>query len=153
MKKDDMLFVYGTLRPGERADLAKSRMEFDVDHLGLDAINGKLFHLGAYPGLKLIGKAGEDYNPRFPSVVGNVFILKNNSVSTILDGYESYRPDDPEHGLYNRFQVFTKIGRVVWVYTYNHPVTEDQLIETGDWRNPRLATTRKAPTYGMRRNG
>ena len=145
MKKGELLFVYGTLRKGERADLAKGSKQFNVDWLGIDEINGLLYHLGAYPGLKLLGPEEQDFSNSFPSVIGEVFIIKDASVGALLDAYEGYHADNPKSGLYDRTQVFTRQGRLVWVYLYNPPVTEDQKIETGDWKNPRLCVTRTIP--------
>lgn len=141
MNKGDMVFVYGTLLPGERADLAKGRMHFDVDLLGQDEINGKLYSLGPFPGLKIVGNG--DFDPGLPIVKGMVFFLQNNSVGAILDAYEGYHSDNPTSGLYNRAQVLSKQGRVVWTYTYNGHLLEEQLIETGDWKNPRLASNHR----------
>ena len=144
MKKDDSLFVYGTLMKGERADITEKRI-FAVSSLGKDVINGDLYHIGSYPGLKLIpGLTGFDDSK--PTVKGEVYVINDSSVTALLDAYEGYDADNPEGGLYNRQQVYTCSGRLVWVYTFNLPTRTDQLIETGDWRNPRLSVSRKIPT-------
>lgn len=149
MKKGDLLFVYGTLRKGERADLSKSQGHFNTCYVGNDSINGLLYHLGAYPGLKLLSEESEeDFNPAFPSVLGEVFIIQDSSAAAILDAYEGYDANDPKCGLYDRTKILTKAGRLVWVYVYNHYISEDQLIETGDWKNPRLVVTKRVPNLG-----
>jgi len=140
IKKNDELFVYGTLRKGERADLSKYANKFSVEYLGRDEINGLLYHLGAYPGFKRIPDS--DYSSFFPResvVLGEVFLCKDASAGALLDAYEGY-----PH-LYERAQVISKEGRLVWVYCYNGMVSPDQLIETGDWKNPRLAVTKRMP--------
>jgi len=147
VKKGDELFVYGTLRQGERADLSRSASKFSVEFLGKDAINGKLYHLGAYPGLKLIsGLDPLDFDTSKPLVVGEVFYVKDESVCSLLDAYEGYNSENPSQGLYNRAQVASRNGRILWAYTYNPRVTDDQLIETGDWHNPRIVGSHKMPT-------
>lgn len=149
MNKDEFVFVYGTLLSGERASLREGRLRYDADYIGPDEINGKLYYLGTYPGLKLINC--NDFQSNQPRVVGEVYLLKNSAIGAVLDAYEGYHLEAPEKGLYNRCQVLTRRGRCVWTYTYNHPVTEDQLIETGDWKNPRLSLTRKLPNYSFKR--
>lgn len=145
MKKGDSIFVYGTLRRGERADLSKQARNFGVDYVGLDKINGQLYHLGGFPGVKTIDE-GEPFiwDKALPCVVGEVFRIRDLSIAAMLDAYESYRADDPTGGLYNRCQVGTEKDRKVWVYTYNHPVIDDQRIESGDWcKNRDTPSTRR----------
>lgn len=146
MKKGDCVFVYGTLRKGERADLSKHQGKFCVSYLGLDEINGKLYHLAAFPGLKLLPSSQEEFNPKLPVVTGEVFLVLDPSIGAMLDAYEGVNHDDPEKGLYRREVVVTRRDRLVWTYVYNDPfVTEDQFIETGDWKNPRLQLTMRTP--------
>jgi gamma-glutamylcyclotransferase (GGCT)/AIG2-like uncharacterized protein YtfP len=134
MKKGDFIIVYGTLRRGQRADLQKQSHNFGVSYVGNDRINGKLYHLGAYPGVKLFRHS---FDPNLPMVSGEVFYIKETALVAIMDAYEGYDADNPSAGLYDRQEVETENGRKVWVYTYNYPVTPDQLIESGDWvRNP-----------------
>lgn len=145
MKKGEFLGVYGTLRKGERADLTSKSSWLDNQYLGADEINGLLYHLGAFPGLKLEAPAGIDFNPKAARVLIDVFYINDPSTAAVLDAYEGYHADNPESGLYDRAQVKTKRGRLVWVYLYNPSVLSDQLIETGDWKNPRLQVTRRIP--------
>lgn len=131
MKQGDFIFVYGTLRKGERADLAKQACHFNVRPCGKDRINGKLYHLGAYPGVKQI--PGTDFDPEKPCVVGDLFLVNDPSVGAFLDAYEGYFPDEPDQGLYNRRIFHTEKGKLAWVYTYNAAVTSDQQLHSGDW--------------------
>jgi gamma-glutamylcyclotransferase (GGCT)/AIG2-like uncharacterized protein YtfP len=116
VKKGDLLFTYGTLRPGEHADLSNN---FATDHVGQDSIIGTLYHLGGYPGLKL---EGDD------PVYGDVFKLRNDNIVAILDMYEGYP------SLYSRSVVRAKSGRSVWVYTYNPSVEGRREVPGGDWK-------------------
>jgi gamma-glutamylcyclotransferase (GGCT)/AIG2-like uncharacterized protein YtfP len=125
MKKGDLLFVYGTLRKGERADLSRSSHSMCVDFVGEDSINGEIYNLGWYPGLKY---TTDDFNTEFPTVEGDVFRIRSSSVVPFLDAYEGYP------NLYNRIETRTASGKVVWVYTYNHAVSEGQLVRAGNWR-------------------
>lgn len=148
MKKGDMIFVYGTLRRGERADINKNALIHDVSFIGLDQINGHLYHLGGYPGVTILDLEG--FSPSAPTVTGEVYYIGDQSVVSILDHYEGYNHENPDTGLYNRHLVPTKADRAVWVYTYNFSksqsrVIDDQLIETGDWKNPRLKQTHRIP--------
>lgn len=130
MLKDEFIFVYGTLLKGERADLSRNGPRFGVSFMGTDYINGLLYHLGAYPGLKPVC---EDFDEKRPTVCGEVFRVLDPSITAVLDAYEGYPT------LYKRMQVMTARARKVWVYIYNHPVRPEQQIITGDWRNPKLA--------------
>jgi gamma-glutamylcyclotransferase (GGCT)/AIG2-like uncharacterized protein YtfP len=126
MKKGDLLFVYGTLRKGERADLSRSSHSMCVDFVGEDRINGEMYNLGWYPGLKTTTR--EFVKPDEPIVEGDVFRIRSSSVVPFLDAYEGYP------NLYNRIETRTASGKVVWVYTYNHAVSESQLVRAGNWR-------------------
>ena len=125
MKVGDLLFVYGTLRRGERADLG--REEIRCTFLGEDHINGKIYNVGTFPGL--IAEAMH-FDPGKPFVTGDVFRLRDESIISQLDHYEGY-----PH-LYNRIETETAKGLHVWAYTYNHDVTEERLILSGDWKKP-----------------
>jgi gamma-glutamylcyclotransferase (GGCT)/AIG2-like uncharacterized protein YtfP len=127
MRVGSLLFVYGTLRRGERADLSKHEKEFGVTYLGEDRINGLIYNMGSYPGLK-VGDPLE-FDSLQPSVVGDVFRIENKSIITLLDHYEGYPY------LYNRTEVPTEGDQLVWVYTYNGEVSDGQLLPAGDWIN------------------
>lgn len=127
MRVGSLLFVYGTLRKGERADLSQHEKEFGVTYLGKDKINGMIYNLGSYPGLK-VGDYSE-FDPDQPIVYGDVFRLEESSIITMLDHYEGYP------NLYDRCEVETEDGRRVWVYVYNHAVVDAQRVIHGDWVN------------------
>jgi gamma-glutamylcyclotransferase (GGCT)/AIG2-like uncharacterized protein YtfP len=137
MLKGDFIFVYGTLRRGERMDLTKQKRNWELDFVTRDRINGQMFTLGAYPGVKHVNSR---FDPNDPTVIGEVFRLRGQSIVAILDAYEGYNADAPTTGLYNRCQVRSERGRIVWVYTYNGMVLPEQLIESGDWCRNRVTS-------------
>lgn len=145
VKKGEFVFVYGTLRRGERADMTKKGVyDQDVTFCGKDRITANLYHLGAFPGIKLLKwldrpKKEEilEFVPDAPAVTGEIFMVHHPSVFAMLDAYEGYNADDPRDGLYDRKEVITEKGEKAWVYIYNGPVINDQLIMSGDWcKNP-----------------
>ncbi len=123
MKTGDLVFVYGTLRQGEGADL--TRWE-GTEFVRPDCINGRLYHLGGFPGVKT--EAGV-FCPGSPSVRGEVFRVNDAGTLSGLDRYEGYP------SLYDRIQTMTASGETVWVYVYNGFVDDKMLIASGDWRN------------------
>jgi gamma-glutamylcyclotransferase (GGCT)/AIG2-like uncharacterized protein YtfP len=122
MKKGSFLFVYGSLRSGEASDLS---LQSGSRLVGPDRINGKLYEVGWYPGVKT--PESNDYDPRGPLVSGEVYELLDDGLIRHLDSYEGYP------NLFNRHQVETERSRFVWVYTYNGTVGENQLVASGDW--------------------
>lgn len=133
MQKGDFIFVYGTLRRGQHADLTRSAHNFGASFRGEDDINGLMYHLHAYPGVQLLKDVGPAFDGDKPTIHGEVFLIREQALVSLLDCYEGYDADNPTQGLYNRCEVETKRGRKVWVYIYNGRVTKDQLIDGGDW--------------------
>jgi gamma-glutamylcyclotransferase (GGCT)/AIG2-like uncharacterized protein YtfP len=128
MEIDDLVFVYGSLRRGETADLS---MRSGSEFIGEDTINGKLYGVSWFPGVKDVNTTG--FDPSCPVVHGEVYRLKDKGLIRHLDAYEGY-PD-----LYDRVQVETGNSRFVWVYTYNYSVADNQRVMSGDWLNPTLS--------------
>src|SRR5579859_790866 len=104
----ELLFVYGTLRKGERA----FRMMEGSTSLGEGTIQGAIYHLGAFPGLKLTGDS---------VVVGELYEVEGLHK---FDHYEGYPI------MYERKKVPVQVKGLAdpveaWVYTFNYPVKED----------------------------
>lgn len=125
MKTGDFLFVYGTLRPGEHADLTTGHRADRLRHHGEDQINGAIYDLGWYPGAKAVPC---QFDSGAPFITGDVFEILDASITPGLDAYEGYP------NLYNRIETETAKGRHVWVYTYNADIPEERRIASGDWR-------------------
>lgn len=143
MKKNDKLFVYGTLRKGASADLqrfASNGDDYSSRYLGTDRINGRLYDLGSFPGVHLL--KSPVFNSDLPVVVGDVFELLDEVLIERLDAYEGY----PR--LYDRRQVLSATGEHVWVYVYNHPMDDRPSIPSGDWLEYRRNLTR--PSLSIR---
>lgn len=120
MKPGDYIFVYGSLRRSEAADLS---LRPGVSFVGEDSVPGKLYAVGWYPGVKELGEGPSS------AVKGDVFRFEEDSEELIawLDGYEGYP------SLFDRQKTLTANGCVVWVYIYNHEVSEAARVHDGDW--------------------
>lgn len=105
MNEPSLLFVYGTLGPrylgGDRVDW------------GPDAVRGRLFDLGPYPGLVDLDDPTADW------VEGDVRPTTGSELEGSLDTYEGV-----EEGRYRRVETRTRAGRHVWVYVYARSLPE-----------------------------
>jgi len=124
----DRIFVYGTLMAGfdrrRRAGI-DTRMHF----VGRGWIQAALYDLGLFP-------AAIPAPDR--RVVGELYeVTDDPSVLAKLDEIEGFRPSEPDTSLYLRAQaeVTLEDGRqeTAWVYFYNAPLGQGQLIESGDY--------------------
>lgn len=130
MKKGDKLFVYGSLRTGQGMDLSiRSGARF----LCMDKINGLLYEPSWFPGVKRLDVDENDFNPNLSTVVGEVYEITDDAMPRQLDSYEGYP------NLFDRIQVETERSHLVWVYTYNPTVGDNQLVSGGDWLAERAA--------------
>ena len=124
----DRIFVYGTLMAGfdrrRRAGI-DTRMHF----VGRGSIQAALYDLGLFP-------AAIPAPDR--RVVGELYeVTDDPSVLAKLDEIEGFRPSEPDSSLYLRAQAAVTLedGRqqTAWVYFYNAPLGQGQLIESGDY--------------------
>lgn len=124
MSEPNLLFAYGVLRHGligyrslELASRARA--------LGRERINGRLYHLGEYPGI-ILGDNG--------IVHGELFAIEDPALWPELDAYELYDPERPRASEYRRVQVdLLDSGRRAWIYEYNRPVKDRPVIASGTW--------------------
>lgn len=124
------LFVYGTLRRSSRHLMARHLAQH-ARHLGPGRTRGRLYDLGAFPGLK--DADGED-----DWVRGEVYELRDPARTLPhLDAYEGCGPNDRPPYLFERHRrpVQLNDGRFLtaWVYLFNRPVSPDQHIPSGDF--------------------
>jgi gamma-glutamylcyclotransferase (GGCT)/AIG2-like uncharacterized protein YtfP len=131
----DYLFVYGTLLPG-RGPAALRPVLARLRDVGPGTTCGRLYHLGRYPGCKLID--GDEV------IAGRVLELPDDpEVLRVLDAYEGYDPAGEATSLFIRrrcqVRVTTDDGRTIdcWVYEYNRDLGKATHIPGGsyaDWQ-------------------
>jgi gamma-glutamylcyclotransferase (GGCT)/AIG2-like uncharacterized protein YtfP len=124
------LFTYGTLSNG-KAPVAVKRLMRKLTPVGEAYVQGRLYDLGKYPGLK------SSRSPR-QKVHGRVFELPDDpAVLKKLDEYEEYSEDQAAKSLFIRKRVPARLenGKQVncWTYFYNGDVTELRRIPSGDY--------------------
>ena len=124
----DKIFVYGTLMAGfdrrRRAGI-DTRMRF----VGRGWIAAALYDLGLFPAA---------VPPPDSRVAGELYdVVDDPSVLVKLDEIEGYRPNEPDSSLYVRALVTVTLEdgaeETAWVYFYNAPLGQGQLIESGDY--------------------
>ena len=117
------LFVYGTLLRG----LSRAQVLRGATFLGPGMVQGRLFDLGQYPGLR----------PGNGLVVGEVWQV-DAAMLTRIDRIEDYNPRDPSGSLYRRVDipVHTFSGALLpaSTYQYNRVPLTTALIAHGDYR-------------------
>lgn len=121
----DQIALYGSLMRGLGA-LADLGIEERMRFVGPCRIAGRLFDLGAYPGLC-----------EGPGAVrGELYTMLDEEVLSILDGFEDFRPEDPEASLYVRKHValLDPPSAHAWLYFYNRPSHATRRVDSGDWR-------------------
>ena len=115
MKIIDSIFVYGTLRKGERLNPALD----NANYLGDATIEGSIVNLGAFPGL--IPKVEEEAR-----VYGEVYEI-DDAILRDLDRIEG------TPFLYTREEVDTDEFGTVYTYMYNRDYSTNEVIESGNW--------------------
>ena len=118
-----LMAVYGTLRKGE-ANFRRLRLGRSVRFIGPCAIQGRLYDLGAYPGLV----AGDGL------VRGELIECRNPLVLRRLDVFEGFDPGDRAGSLFVRRLVrLAEPDADAWVYFYARPGPAGGYIASGDW--------------------
>jgi gamma-glutamylcyclotransferase (GGCT)/AIG2-like uncharacterized protein YtfP len=101
-----LLFAYGTLVPSDPS-------QRDAEGWIADAVRGRLYDLGPYPGLVDLVEPSAGWVEGFVRPV-DVLELEER-----LDPYEGV-----DEGLYRRMRTTTRSGKHVWVYVYGRPLPE-----------------------------
>ena len=114
-----LLFAYGTLVPAEPGLRADEGWE-------PDAVRGRLYDLGPYPGLVDLD------DPAAPWVDGFVRPVCDAELVGRLDPYEGV-----DEGLYRRDSTTTREGRPAWVYVYARPLPAVAIGPLDRWRDER----------------
>lgn len=125
------LFVYGSLRSGLlNPILSHISRYFVLD--GMGAIQGELYDIGEYPGA--IPGTGDEL------IVGEVYHIAHieefEQAMIALDDYEGLLVEPGEIPLFRREPehiLFQNSTVLAWVYWYNHALTNEPRIESGDY--------------------
>lgn len=136
----DRLFVYGTLRRdvwNSRVDLLGSAARF----VGRARMQGRLYHLGRYPGLVPSRDPGS-------WVYGEVYALEHLADTLArLDRYEGCGLRDPAPWEFERVEADVVLAWAArdrgWVYVYAGPVDEARRIRSGDYRAASVSQGRR----------
>jgi gamma-glutamylcyclotransferase (GGCT)/AIG2-like uncharacterized protein YtfP len=126
-RRDSLLFVYGTLRPF--VDIPMARWLRDhARYLGPATARGRLYDLGAYPGMRVARGRGEH-------VHGDVYRVANPRVLRVLDRYEAGPKRDKVRFVRERCVVkLARRRRRAWLYRYRYSVVSAARIASGDYR-------------------
>jgi gamma-glutamylcyclotransferase (GGCT)/AIG2-like uncharacterized protein YtfP len=128
LKRDSLLFVYGTLRAFVDMPMARL-LRAGSRHVGVARVRGRLYDLGRYPGLKPARRTGD-------WVIGDLYELRApRALLRMLDRYEA-GARGLERPRFVRVRAPAKIGRRMgsaWLYTYRLAIRPDRLIRGGDY--------------------
>lgn len=133
--RDSLLFVYGTLRPFVDIEMAKWLLNA-ARYLGPATTRGRLYDLGAYPGMNAARGRGE-------RVVGDVYRVTNPRVFRVLDRYEA---GERGKARFVREPCVVELARggskIAWAYRYRYSIVTAARIASGDYRLHRRALAR-----------
>ena len=115
MKKNSLVFVYGTLRKGEVNNYLLNRARFLGNHN--TEPHYKMVSLGSYPGVVKNGRT---------RIAGEVYEVDAETM-TALDRLEGYPID------YTRNLIPTVCGQA-WIYLYRGSLRDRSQITSGIWR-------------------
>ena len=120
-RRDSLLFVYGTLRPFVDIEMARW-LRGAARYVGPATPRGRLYDLGAYPGLTAA-------RCRRERVVGDVYRVASARVFRVLDRYEAR---------FVRERCVVQLERglrvAAWAYRYRYGVAGATRIASGDYR-------------------
>jgi gamma-glutamylcyclotransferase (GGCT)/AIG2-like uncharacterized protein YtfP len=110
-----------------------------VRYVGPCTLQGQLFDLGEYPGLR----------KSTGLVVGEIHAVLDARAFIALDHFEGFDPTRPRESLYVRelAPLIEPAKQSAWVYYYNQLPDLSRRIESGDWR------AHLAERCGERRSG
>ncbi len=121
----EFIALYGSLLRGLAA-MQEIGVGDRLRFVGPCSIEGQLFDLGPYPGLR----RGTGL------VVGEIYALLDREALQALDRFEGFEPARPRESLYLRERVplIEPADTQAWIYFYNEVPDASQRIESGDWR-------------------
>ena len=116
-----LLFVYGTLRPGEVR--WQHLAPFVVGEGREAAVAGELYDTGLeYPAAMFGGET---------HILGRVYVLDDGQLTTALAHLDEV--EGAVRGLYARVSVLTTEGEAAWAYQCGEQALLRSRIESGDW--------------------
>lgn len=120
-----LVYVYGTLRRGGRNDI--NRLQPAPEYVGMGEVQGRLYHLDWYPGLRLGGQEAV-------TVVGEVYRIAPE-LEDVLDGIEQIVPGEESEYFKREVDVLVEgCARNCLLYEINPArVIGRQAIGHGDW--------------------
>lgn len=123
------LFVYGTLRDEIDHPMSDLLQKYVLE-VRIASFCGKLYDTGSFP-------AAVTSDDESDAVFGDLYTIKDpQSVFRHLDSYEEYSPQNPR-SLFLRKKVSVDLpdkNQVSsWIYLYNRPTDNLQLIPDGDY--------------------
>ena len=123
--RGEFIAIYGSLLRGLAA-MQEIGVGNRLRFVGPCLIEGQLFDLGAYPGLR----RGTGL------VVGEIYALLDSEALKTLDRFEDFEPAQPHGSLYlrERVSLIEPADTEAWIYFYNQVPDASQQIESGDWR-------------------
>lgn len=130
----EFLFVYGTLMGVATSGMGtaeRQRLHDAAISLGAATMDGRLFDLGAYPGMVTNGDPGD-------AVHGEVLRLERpGDVLPWLDAYEGIVAGSPDNE-YARVEAEARPGNgetvTAWVYAFTGELAGRRRIADGRWR-------------------
>jgi gamma-glutamylcyclotransferase (GGCT)/AIG2-like uncharacterized protein YtfP len=127
VRRDSLLFVYGTLRPFVDIEVARWLRDH-ARYVGPATARGRLYDLGPYPGMRAA-------RGRREHVSGDVYRIANPRVLRVLDRYEAGPKRDRARFVRERC-VVKLAGRCkpAWLYRYRYSVVSAARIASGDYR-------------------
>lgn len=129
-----LIFVYGTLRFSYQHPLAH-QLRSEASYLGQFYFQGRLYQIENYPGA-ITSDDPED------QICGDLYQLNHKGLLADLDQYEECGEgfSQPTEYLRTRKDIYRledikakKNPFWAWVYLYNHPISHQGLIQSGDF--------------------
>lgn len=127
MASDDDQYIafYGTLMHEQHTAIRK-HLQDKLVFRGKCLIPGRIYNMGRYPALKLDGDRD--------TVHGELYEIIDPNPLALLDDYEAHDNYDPSLPGFSRHLIqLASPEQTAWVYEYDGPVKEDQLIKSEDW--------------------
>jgi gamma-glutamylcyclotransferase (GGCT)/AIG2-like uncharacterized protein YtfP len=123
------LFAYGTLMPADVTAMARQGWT-------ADAVRGRLFDLGPYPGLTDLDAPCAGWAEGYVRVVEPLE----------LEAFDRW--EDVDGGTYRRVETVTRNGLCAWVYVYARQLPPEARGPLLRWREPLLVQESHRESFG-----